>query len=326
VNAIAQRSTRRLGEDSHMSPAHKIGNILGVFLPVAGLLLAIVLLWDQMVGPEALAITAVLYVLTGLGATMGFHRLLTHRSFETVAPVRAALAALGSMSVQGPVISWVADHRKHHAFTDREGDPHSPHLTPHEGFRAALSGLWHSHVGWLFETTGRAERERYARDLLADPVIVFIDRTFVLWTAAGLVIPAAAGYALTGTLEGALIALLWGGLVRIFLLHHVTFAINSLCHFAGRRRFATDDQSRNVFWLAPFSFGEAWHNNHHAFPRAAFHGMRRWDIDPTGAAIRGLERVGLAWNVKRVDAALQVRALATGGRSEQREVASQSAG
>src|SRR5205807_936002 len=177
--------------------------------------------------------------------------------------VRAVFAVLGSMSVQGPVIHWVSDHRKHHAFTDEEGDPHSPHVGAGRGLRRALAGLWHAHVGWLFSAAGRAEPQRYARDLVADPLMRGISRLFPGWVALGLAIPFAIGYAATGSLRGGLIGLLWGGLVRIFLLHHVTFAINSVCHFFGRRRFATDDESRNVFWLAVPSFGEAWHHNHH---------------------------------------------------------------
>jgi stearoyl-CoA desaturase (delta-9 desaturase) len=291
-----------------MTTANKVGNVFGVFVPIAGMALAVVLLWDRLVGPSALAITAVLYVATGLGVTVGFHRLLAHRSFEAGAPVRAVLAVLGSMSVQGSVISWVSDHRKHHAFTDEAGDPHSPHLTS-GGFLGALGGLWHAHVGWLFEGSDRAAPERYARDLIADPVIGFIDRTFFLWVALGLVLPFAAGLAIAGTLAGAGVALLWGGLVRIFLLHHVTFSINSLCHFVGRRRFATDDESRNLFWLAPLSFGESWHNNHHAFPISAFHGLRRGEIDTGGWLIRILERLGLARNVRRVAPERQERAV-----------------
>ena len=283
-----------------MTRAHRIGNVLGVFLPLVGLLVAVVLLWDALVGPEALATAAIMYVLTGLGITVGFHRLLTHRSFETVGPVRVALAIFGSMAVQGPVISWVSDHRKHHAYADEPGDPHSPHTTGRGGILGALSGLAHAHVGWLFTESGRAARERYARDLIADRSIRFVDRTFALWVALGLALPFAAGFALTGTLEGALIAALWGGLVRIFLLHHVTFAINSLCHFLGRRRFPTGDESRNLSWLAPLSFGEAWHNNHHAFPTSAFHGLRRVELDPGGWAIALLERTRLAWDVRRV--------------------------
>jgi stearoyl-CoA desaturase (Delta-9 desaturase) len=280
--------------------AHRVGNILGVFVPIAAMVVAIVLLWNSLVGPAELATTAILYVFTGLGVTVGFHRLFAHRSFETTRPVRALLAVFGSMSVQGPIINWVSDHRKHHVFTDEEGDPHSPHLVSGSGLRAALAGLWHAHVGWLFEGSGRGEPERYARDLLADPVISFIDRAFVAWVAAGLALPFAIGYALSGTLEGGAIMLLWAGLVRIFLLHHVTFAINSLCHFTGRTRFATEDESRNVFWLAPLSFGESWHNNHHAFPISAFHGLRARELDPGGLVIRTLERLHLAWNVTRI--------------------------
>jgi stearoyl-CoA desaturase (Delta-9 desaturase) len=289
-----------------MSRAHRVSNVLGVFLPLAGVFAAAAILWGDLVGPHDLALTAALYVLTGLGITVGFHRLFTHRSFETVRPVRAALAVLGSMSVQGPIISWVADHRKHHAFTDEDGDPHSPHLTERRGMLGALEGLWHAHVGWLFHDSGRADRERFAPDLVRDPMIRFIDRWFAFWVALGLAIPAAAGWAIAGGLTGALAGLIWGGLVRIFLLHHVTFAINSLCHFMGRSRFDTGDHSRNVFWLAPFTFGESWHNNHHAFPISAFHGLRRRELDPGGWLIRGLERMRLAWNVKRVSAERQV--------------------
>jgi stearoyl-CoA desaturase (delta-9 desaturase) len=276
-----------------VSRAQKIGNLLGVFVPVAAFVGALVLLWEKFVGPVDLAVMTLMYVATGLGVTVGFHRLLTHRAFDTSRWLRATFAVLGSMSVQGPVIHWVADHRKHHAYTDEDGDPHSPHVD------GGLRGLWHAHVGWLFSLAGRAEPERYARDLVTDPLMRAISRLFPGWVALGLAIPFGIGYAVTGTLRGALIGLLWGGLVRIFLLHHVTFAINSVCHFFGRRRFATADESRNVFWLALPSFGEAWHHNHHAFPRSAFHGLRRREIDPGGLVIRALERAGLAWNVVR---------------------------
>jgi stearoyl-CoA desaturase (delta-9 desaturase) len=274
-------------------------NLLGVFVPFGGVIVAIVLLWGSLVGPEALAMTALLYVLTGLGISVGFHRMLAHRSFEAASPVRAVLAVLGTMAMLGRVTKWVANHRKHHAFSDEEGDPHSPHLSTHGGFRGALAGLWHAHVGWIL-AGDHAPPERYARDLVIDPVIAFIDRTAALWVTTGLLIPFGAGFLISGTLTGALIALLWGGAVRIFLLHHMAFAINSLCHFAGQRRFATDDESRNLSWLAPLAFGESWHNNHHAFPTSAFYGLRRRELDPGGLLIRSLERLGLVWNVKRV--------------------------
>jgi stearoyl-CoA desaturase (delta-9 desaturase) len=204
------------------------------------------------------------------------------------------------MAVQGPVIGWVSDHRKHHAHSDRDGDPHSPHVGHGRGAMGVLRGLWHAHIGWLLTNQGRAERRRYAPDLCEDAGMRWINRHFVAFVFAGLYIPAAAGYAITGTLVGAATGLLWGGLVRVFFVHHITWSVNSVCHFLGTRRFAVDDESRNVFWLALPSLGESWHHNHHAFPRSAVHGLRRWELDPSALVIGGLERLGLAWNVVRI--------------------------
>ncbi len=257
-------------------------------------------LWNRELRMRDLVILLVMYVPVGLGVTVGFHRLLTHRSFKTFSWLRGLLAALGTMSVEGPVISWVADHRKHHAYADRYGDPHSPHVDHGGGWRGALRGLAHAHVGWLFDHSQRGSRERFAPDLLADPVIALVDRTFVLWSLLGLAIPFGLGMLIGGTVHAGLEGMLWGGAVRIFLLHHVTYSINSLCHFFGRRRFVTADHSRNLLWLAPLSFGEAWHNNHHAFPTSAFHGMSLREVDPSGVLIAGLERLGLAWEVQRI--------------------------
>jgi stearoyl-CoA desaturase (Delta-9 desaturase) len=284
-----------------MSRTHKIVNLVGVGLPPAALIAAIVLLWHQAIGPLELGLMLGLYVVTALGITLGYHRMFTHRAFEASRPFRAIVAVLGSMAVEGSVITWVADHRKHHAFTDIEGDPHSPHLSG-PGFVGAVKGLWHAHVGWLFETVGTAERERFAPDLVKDRALRVVDKLFFLWVALGFVIPFALGWIIGGGLGTALTALLWGGLVRVFLLHHVTWSINSVCHFFGRRRFDIEDESRNVFWLAPFSMGEAWHHNHHAFPTSAFHGLRLWEriADPTGLLIALLEKLGLVWNVVRV--------------------------
>jgi stearoyl-CoA desaturase (delta-9 desaturase) len=282
-----------------ISTAQKVANMVGVALPFVAFVVAVVLLWNSAVNWLDLAIMAVLYVLTGLGITVGYHRLLTHRSFQTSRPVQYTFAILGSMSVQGPVLHWVADHRKHHAHTDEEGDPHSPHLAG-RGVIGAVKGLWHAHVGWLFSLKDRAEPERYARDWLEDRGMRVIDKLFLFWLGLGIAIPFAVGLAVGGTVGAGLTAALWGGLVRIFLLHHVTFSINSVCHFFGRRAFATEDESRNVFWLAPLSFGESWHNNHHAFPRSAFHGLRWTQLDTGGIVIRLLERTGLAWNVVRI--------------------------
>jgi stearoyl-CoA desaturase (delta-9 desaturase) len=269
-------------------------------VPLALVGLAAWQLWNRQLHWRDVAIFVVMYVPVGLGVTVGFHRLLTHRAFKTYPWMRGLLAILGTMSVEGPVISWVADHRKHHAYSDRLGDPHSPHVDHGGGWRGALRGLWHAHLGWLFDHAQRGARERYAPDLVADPVVSFVDRTFVLWSLVGLAIPFGLGVLIGGTVGAGLEAMLWAGAVRIFVLHHVTYSINSLCHFFGRRRFQTDDESHNLFWLAPFSFGEAWHNNHHAFPTSAFHGMGRREVDLSGLTISALERVGLVWDVQRV--------------------------
>ena len=283
-----------------MTRTEKIANLGAVVVPFAATVAAVVLLWNDLVGLSDLAMMGALYVLTGLGVTVGFHRLLTHRSFRTSKPLEYAFAVLGSMAVQGPVIGWVADHRKHHAHTDVEGDPHSPHVGHGHGVRGVLRGLWHAHAGWLMVEQGRADWRRYARDLYEDRGMRFLSRHFVALVVVSLAVPALAGYALSGSVAGAATGLLWGGLVRIFLVHHVTWSVNSICHFLGRRRFETDDDSRNVFWLALPSFGESWHHNHHAFPRSAVHGLRRWELDPSGAVIAAMEKVGLARNVVRI--------------------------
>ncbi len=263
--------------------------------------------WSDLLRWSDVAVFLIMYVLTGLGVTVGFHRHLTHRSFKTSKGVRGALAIMGSIAIEGPVISWVADHRKHHTYSDQEGDPHSPHVGHEGGFRGALKGLAHAHVGWLFIHTHRGARDRYARDLIDDPVVSWVDRTFLLWVLVGFALAFGLGYAIGGTLNAALTGLLWGAGVRMLVVHHVTYSINSLCHFFGSQRFKTGDESRNLFWLALPTFGESWHNNHHAFPTSAEHGMRRWEIDPSALVIRGLEKLGLVWDVVRIDPERQAK-------------------
>src|SRR3954447_11715874 len=206
------------------------------FLAVAA---AAVLTWQQYLHWSDVFIFAVLYVLTGLGITVGFHRMLTHRAFKTKKWVKAMFAIFGSAAIEGPVIAWVADHRKHHAFADMEGDPHSPHVDHGHGLGGAVRGLLHAHVGWLFLHTQRGKKDRYAPDLQRDPVVAWVDRTFVLWVTVGLLLPFGLGWLIGGSLSTALTGLLWGGLVRMLVLHHMTYSINSLCHFFGRRRFET---------------------------------------------------------------------------------------
>jgi stearoyl-CoA desaturase (delta-9 desaturase) len=280
-----------------MTRSARITNLLGVVVPFAGVILAIGLLWNRAVDAADLAILVAMYVITAIGVTVGFHRLLTHRAFQTYPWLERTFAVLGSLAVQGSVMDWVADHRKHHAHADKEGDPHSPHV----GHGTGLRGLWHAHTGWLLETQGQADWKRYAAELYEDRRMRRIGRRFPWLVGLSLLIPTAAGYLLDGfTLRGAVLGFVWGGLVRIFLVHHVTWSVNSICHFFGRRRFEIEDHSTNVAWLSVLSLGESWHHNHHAFPRSAFHGLKRWELDPSGFLIATLERLGLAWNVIRI--------------------------
>jgi stearoyl-CoA desaturase (Delta-9 desaturase) len=279
-------------------------------IPVLALGLVAWQLWHKLLGWSDLIVFVIMYVLTGLGITVGFHRLFTHRSFKTGRTVRAVLAVLGSAAIEGPVISWVADHRKHHVFSDQPGDPHSPHVDHGVGVKGALRGLLHAHVGWLFIHTQRGLKTRYAPDLIADPIVNYVSRTFVLWVVAGLVAPFLLGWAIGGTVAAGLTGLLWGGAVRMLVLHHSTYSINSLCHFFGRQQFKTGDESRNLYWLSVFTFGEAYHNNHHAFPTSARHGLSRWSWDPSAWVIWGLEKTGLAWDVVRISPERQSAKLA----------------
>ena len=290
-----------------ISTGRKAANVIGVGVPFAGFVASVYLLWGSYVTGRDVVILGVGYVLTCLGISIGYHRLLTHRAFQTHRPIRYALAILGSMAVEGPPIRWVADHRKHHNFSDREGDPHSPHVGRGPRLRDKIAGLWHAHIGWLFTNVGAADERRYAKDLLADRGMRLISRLFVVWLVLSLLLPFAVGWAWGGTFGAGLQAMFWGGLIRIFALHHVTWSVNSICHFIGRRRFQVKDESRNVWWLAPFSLGESWHHNHHAFPSSAFHGLKPWEIDVAGLVIRALAALGLVWQVVTIPPELQAK-------------------
>jgi stearoyl-CoA desaturase (delta-9 desaturase) len=268
-------------------------------LPFLGFLAAVWTLWGTGLSMLNAGIFFAFYCLTGLGITVGFHRLFTHQSFEASPRVRNAFAIAGSMAVQGPVIRWVADHRRHHAFSDQPGDPHSPHLDEGPGLRGVLKGLWHAHVGWFWDDEQTSAR-RWAPDFVKDPAMRKIDSLFPLWVAISFTAPAVIGFLFTGTLHGALTAFLWGSLVRIFLLHHVTWSVNSICHFYGKRPYKTTDFSTNNWLLSIISFGESWHNNHHAFPTSAVHGVGRGQVDITGAFIRTLQKLHLARDIKVV--------------------------
>ncbi|MFN2555774.1 MAG: acyl-CoA desaturase [Nitriliruptorales bacterium] len=267
--------------------------------PLLGLAAAMLLLWGRGLTALDFGLFFGFYVFTGLGVTVGYHRLFTHRSFEVPLPVRALLAVAGSMAVEGSIIDWVATHRRHHAYADAYGDPHSPHLVAKSGLKGVLAGLWHAHVGWFFAPE-RTDATRWAPDLQEEPVIRAVDRAFGWLTAASFALPGVIGLVVTRSLVGGVTAFVWGGLVRILLLHHVTWGINSICHFFGSQPFDTRDESTNNWVLSLVSFGESWHNNHHAFPTSARHGILRGQLDPGWRVIRTLEQLGVARNIRRI--------------------------
>ena len=273
---------------------------VAVLVPPLGVASALGLLWGVAVRPVDLALLLGFYLVTGVGITVGFHRLFTHASFDTSAWLRAALAILGSLALEGSVASWAAEHRMHHAFSDADGDPHSPHASRGPGIAGRLTGLWHAHMGWFFTTKGvAAAQAKYRRDLDADPVVRTVDRLYWLWILLTFGIPFLVGYAVGGTAARGFEAFVWAGLIRILLVHHLTWSINSVCHAFGKRPYKARDESRNNWLLALPTMGEAWHNNHHAFPGSAIFGLDRGQVDLGGLVIRGLERLGLVWNVKR---------------------------
>jgi stearoyl-CoA desaturase (Delta-9 desaturase) len=279
-----------------MTRTQRLAVLLGVVGPFIALLAAIVLLWGYGVGITDLALLAAFYSLTVIGITVGYHRLLTHRAFETSRAVKVLLAIAGSMALQGPVIKWCAIHRRHHQLSDRDGDPHSPHLHG-DGVIGLIKGMWHAHVGWIFENDP-ADLTRSVKDLLDDRALHVVDRLFLVWFFIGLLIPTAIGGLVTGTWWGAFTGFMWGGLVRIFLMHHVTWSINSVCHVWGTRPFDSHDHSTNNLPIAIVSFGEGWHNNHHAFPTSARHGLKWWQIDISWMFIQTLRLLGLAWDIR----------------------------
>jgi stearoyl-CoA desaturase (delta-9 desaturase) len=258
-----------------------------ILVPIAALVAAVPLLWDHWITWHDVVIAAFMYAITGHGVTVGFHRYFTHRGFKTSRPVRIALAVFGNMAIEGPVIRWVADHRRHHAHSDQAGDPHSPwRYGP--GTRALTKGLWHAHIGWLFDVE-QTDQRKYAPDLLDDKDIVLVSRTFAFCAFVSLALPALIGGLWDGSFEGALRAFFWGGLVRVALLHHTTWSVNSICHVAGRHPYRSRDRSGNVWWMCLPSMGESWHNLHHAEPTSARHGVKPWQIDTSFYVIKTLE-------------------------------------
>lgn len=299
-SAGKDQSARTVQSSFPSSPAvHNLIMGIAVVLPFVATLVAIVWSWQYgFMGWTHLALLLGGWALTAQGITIGFHRLLTHRSFETYSGVRMFWMALGALSVEGSPLTWCAVHRRHHELSDQVGDPHSPHLHG-EGLWNSLRGFWYSHTGWLF--TGywsHPDKERYIPDLMAEPMLVMVDRLYYLWVLMSLGLPALIAGCILQTWQGALLGLFWGGLVRIFLTHHVTWSINSICHLFGQREFESSDDSRNNWLFGILSFGEGWHNNHHAFPTSARHGLHWWQLDTSWLIIRMMELLGLAWNVR----------------------------
>lgn len=283
-------------------------NFLAVVIPMLGVIAAIVLLWGIAFNWMYLAILVGMYLFTAIGITVGYHRLFTHKSFKTPKIIEIIFAALGSMAVEGPMIHWVAVHRKHHQHSDREDDPHSPH-THGDGVWQTLRGMFHAHVGWIlacktFETVREGYSTvpqglaRYVKDLEEDRWSRFMSKSFPFWVALGILFPAVLAGLLTMSWTGALLGFLWGGLVRIFLLHHVTWSINSVCHIWGTQPFDAHDHSRNNVIFGVLALGEGWHNNHHAFPTSARHGLRWWEVDTSYLLILAMSKVGLAKDVR----------------------------
>ena len=295
-----------LGGDTQSRTEQIVLGLL-IVVPFLAVAAAVPVAWGGWLGWSDVLITVVMYWLTGHGVTVGFHRLFTHKSFKPNRPVKIALAIAGSMAVQGPVVRWVADHRKHHKFSDRDGDPHSPWRYG-TSLAALTKGFLHAHLMWLFDPEQTPQR-KYAPDLMKDPDIVRISRQFPMWVLVSLVAPAIAGGLVTMSWQGALTAFFWGSLVRMSLLHHVTWSINSICHTLGERPFVSRDKSANVWWLAIPSMGESWHNLHHADPTCARHGVLKGQVDTSARVIWALEKVGwvhdVRWPVReRIDAKL----------------------
>jgi stearoyl-CoA desaturase (delta-9 desaturase) len=277
----------------------QVVTLVAVVVPALGVLSAMGLLWGVAFHWVDLALFLGLYLVCAFGTTIGFHRYFTHRGFETGPVLKSTLAILGCMTMQGPVTQWVTDHRKHHALSDKEGDPHSPHVGHGDGAFGIVKGFVHAHVGWMFTSLGMEQGRLYGRDLYDDRLVRTIDRLYLLWVVLSLGIPFAIGYAVGGTPQAGLAGLVWGGLVRIFAYQHATFSVNSICHMFGRRPFRSRDESRNNWVVAVLVLGEGWHNNHHAFPSSARHGLERWQVDVSWLVIRGLERLGLVRTVRR---------------------------
>lgn len=287
-------------DDEHeTSLQHKIVMVVAVVAPLLGFVAAIAFAWQfGWVSPMYVGMLLGGWFLTGIGITIGFHRMLTHRSFDTYDWVRVGFAGLGSLAIEGPPLAWCAVHRKHHQHSDHHGDPHSPHLHG-KGFLGAIKGFWHSHLGWLFNQSWNQELiDKYAPDLKSIKGMEFFSRHYTAMIMISLFLPGVVAGLVTMSWFGAFLGFLWGGLARIFMTHHVTWSINSICHLFGSRDYHSGDDSRNNAIFGILSHGEGWHNNHHAFPTSARHGLKWWQFDSSWLIIKSMEKLGLVWNVR----------------------------
>jgi stearoyl-CoA desaturase (delta-9 desaturase) len=273
----------------------RISYLAGILLPFGGFIAAAVHLWGWGFDWVHLGLFLGMYLISAVGVTIGYHRLFCHRAFQAPRFVQFILSVFGSMALEGPVLKWVAMHRCHHQHSDAEGDPHSPHLHG-SGAWGALKGMWHAHVGWIFQGDPK-NLFRYVPDLARDPMLRWTSRFWMSWAVLGGLVPAILGGLLTMSWTGALLGFVWGGLARVFIVHHVTWSVNSICHIWGTRPFRSNDESRNNFIVGVIALGEGWHNNHHAFPASARHGLRWWEIDVSYWIIRAMALVGLAWDL-----------------------------
>jgi stearoyl-CoA desaturase (Delta-9 desaturase) len=295
INSNTDRKSQLIVRNEQLRAKQKNYGLAVVLVPVLGVVFSIPITFWLGVSSIDIGLFILMLMLSTIGIEVGFHRYFSHGAFRTNTTVEVILAILGCMTGEGPPLYWVANHRRHHQYSDRQGDPHSPNLLG-SGIRNRLYGLWHAHLGWILDLE-LTNTVLYAKDLLRNPVLTQVNKYYFLWLAAGLIIPAVLGGILTKTWTGFLSGFLWGGIIRLFIAQQITYCVNSLCHVFGSRPLTTDDRSMNIAWLAPLTFGGSWHNNHHAFPQTAINQFEWWQIDLGGWFIRLLELCGLVSNV-----------------------------
>ncbi len=298
-------------EQGFLRTPQKIHAMAIAVIPAIGVIAALWLAFTNGVTVTDMVLLAVFYSITMLGISVGYHRLFSHRSFKANNIVRVALGIAGSMAAQGSIVYWVSNHRRHHQYTDKEGDIHSPYVND-EGEMGFAEGFWHSHMGWTFEHK-MTNALKFAKDIYRDPVIARVNRMYYVWIFLGLAVPALIGGLVAQSWYGALTGFLWGGLVRMFLCYHFTNGIDSITHIYGNRPFESGDHSTNNVWWALPTMGEGWHNNHHAFPSSAFFGLEKWQLDPGAWMLRGLEKIGWVWDLQKpTDAMIEAKRVKAG--------------